>query len=106
MRAAASTPSSSEHAVVLTSDHAQTPVEHGLDLAEELAEDWRVLQPNSDRPEDAEIAVSPTSRAGAVYLLDTGSRPRRHPRAGAPPAARAGRRWTWSPGSPGPTAPR
>ncbi len=31
-----------------------------------------MLQPNSDRPEDAEIAVSPTSRAGAVYLLDTG----------------------------------
>jgi hypothetical protein len=61
------------HAVVLTSDHAQTPVEHGLDLAEELGEDWQVLQPNSDRPEDAEIAVSPTSRAGAVYLLDTGS---------------------------------
>ncbi len=62
------------HAVVLTSDHAQTPVEHGFDLAEELGEDWRVLQPNSDRPEDAEIAVSPTSRAGAVYLLDTGPR--------------------------------
>jgi Type I phosphodiesterase / nucleotide pyrophosphatase len=63
-----------KHAVVLTSDHAQTPVEHGFDLAKELGEDWRVLQPNSDRPEDAEIAVSPTSRAGAVYLLDTGSR--------------------------------
>jgi hypothetical protein len=62
------------HAVVLTSDHAQTPVEHDLDLAEELGEDWRVLQPNSDRPEDAEIAVSPTSRAAAVYLLDTGAR--------------------------------
>jgi hypothetical protein len=62
------------HAVILTSDHAQTPVEHELDLAKELEEDWRVLQPNSDRPEDAEIAVSPTSRAGAIYLLDTGSR--------------------------------
>jgi Type I phosphodiesterase / nucleotide pyrophosphatase len=62
------------HAVVLTSDHAQTPVEHDLDLAEELGEDWRVLQPNSDRPEDAEIAVSPTSRAAAVYLLDTDAR--------------------------------
>ncbi len=61
------------HAVVLTSDHAQTPVEHELDLAKELGEDWRVLQPNSDRPEDAEIAVSPTSRAGAVYLLDAGA---------------------------------
>jgi hypothetical protein len=62
------------HAVILTSDHAQTSVEHELDLSKELEEDWRVLQPNSDKPEDAEIAVSPTSRAGAVYLLDTGSR--------------------------------
>jgi hypothetical protein len=63
-----------EHAVILTSDHAQTPVEHALPLAEALGEDWRVLQPNADRPEDAEIAVSPTSRAGAVYILDTGPR--------------------------------
>jgi hypothetical protein len=66
----------SEHAVMLTSDHAQTAVEHALPLADELAEDWAVLQPNTDRPEEAEIAVSPTSRAGAVYILDTG---RRHP---------------------------
>jgi Type I phosphodiesterase / nucleotide pyrophosphatase len=64
----------SEHAVVLTSDHAQTPIEHALPLADELAEDWAVLQPNTDRPEEAEIAVSPTSRAGAVYILDTGPR--------------------------------
>ena len=63
-----------ENAVVLTSDHAQTDVEHGLPLADELAEDWAVLQPNTDRPEEAEIAVSPTSRAGAVYILDTGRR--------------------------------
>jgi hypothetical protein len=66
----------SEHAVLLTSDHAQTAVEHALPLADDLAEDWAVLQPNTDRPEEAEIAVSPTSRAGAVYILDTG---RRHP---------------------------
>jgi type I phosphodiesterase/nucleotide pyrophosphatase len=64
----------SEHAVLLTADHAQTPVEHALPLADELAADWAVLQPNADRPEEAEIAVSPTSRAGAVYLLDTGQR--------------------------------
>jgi hypothetical protein len=63
-----------DHAVVLTSDHAQTPVEHALPLADELAQDWAVLQPNADRPEEAEIAVSPTSRAGAVYILDTGAR--------------------------------
>jgi hypothetical protein len=63
-----------EHAVIITSDHAQTAVEHALPLADELAEDWAVLQPNTDRPEEAEIAVSPTSRAGAVYMLDTGKR--------------------------------
>ena len=63
-----------DHAVVLTSDHAQTDVEHGLPLADSLAEDWAVLQPNTDRPEEAEIAVSPTSRAGAVYILDRGGR--------------------------------
>ncbi len=71
-----------EHAVVLTADHAQTAVEHALPLADELAEDWAVLQPNTDRPEDAEIAVSPTSRAGAVYILDAGYRhPLTHERA-------------------------
>ena len=60
--------------MILTADHAQTAVEHALPLADELAEDWAVLQPNTDRPEEAEIAVSPTSRAGAVYILDTGRR--------------------------------
>ena len=72
----------SDHSVLLTADHAQTPVEHALPLADELAEDWAVLQPNTDRPEDAEIAVSPTSRAGAVYILDAGYRhPVTHERA-------------------------
>lgn len=61
-----------EHALILTADHAQTAVEHGLPLAAELATDWRVLEPNAERPEDAEIAVSPTSRAGAVYVLAEG----------------------------------
>jgi hypothetical protein len=60
------------HAVILTADHAQTPVEHELALAEALSEDWRVLEPNSDRPEHAEIAVSPTSRAAAAYILGEG----------------------------------
>ena len=81
-----------EHAVLLTADHAQTAVEHALPLADELAEDWAVLQPNADRPEEAEIAVSPTSRAGAVYILDTGPPPSRHPRARPPAPAGAGRR--------------
>lgn len=61
-----------DHAVILTADHAQTAIEHGLPLADALAEDWRVLEPNAESPEEAEIAVSPTSRAGAVYLLGGG----------------------------------
>jgi Type I phosphodiesterase / nucleotide pyrophosphatase len=61
-----------EYAVILTADHAQTQIEHALPLADALSEDWRVLEPNADRPEEAEIAVSPTSRAGAVYMLGNG----------------------------------
>ena len=61
-----------DNAVILTADHAQSDVEHGLPLADSLARDWHVLQPNEDQPDDAEIAVSPTSRAGAVYVLESG----------------------------------
>ena len=42
---------------------------HELPLAAELGERWHVLQPSDDQPEDAALAVSPTSRAGHVYLL-------------------------------------
>ncbi|MGZ5337085.1 MAG: alkaline phosphatase family protein [Solirubrobacterales bacterium] len=62
------------NAVLLTADHAQTDIDHALPLADELAEDWRVLQPNALKPEEAEIAVSPTSRAAAVYILQGGRR--------------------------------
>jgi predicted AlkP superfamily pyrophosphatase or phosphodiesterase len=58
-----------DHALILLADHAQTPVHHELPLAVELGERWRVLQPSEDRPEDAELAVSPTARAANVYLL-------------------------------------
>lgn len=61
-----------ENAVILTADHAQSEVSHPLALGEVLGEQWHVLQPNADEPEDAEIAFSPTSRAGAVYILDPG----------------------------------
>jgi hypothetical protein len=60
-----------EHAVVLTADHAQTGIEHALPLATVLGQDWIVLEPNAERPDEAEVAVSPTSRAAAVYILDT-----------------------------------
>jgi Type I phosphodiesterase / nucleotide pyrophosphatase len=58
-----------EHAVILVSDHAQTDVHRGLPLAELLATEWSVLQPSDDRPERAQLAVSPTGRAAHVYLL-------------------------------------
>ena len=58
-----------EHAVILVADHAQTPVHRGLPLAELLAREWSVLQPSDERPELAQLAVSPTGRAAHVYLL-------------------------------------
>jgi len=58
-----------EHALILVADHAQTPVHRGLPLAELLARQWTVLQPSDDRPELAQLAVSPTGRAAHVYLL-------------------------------------
>jgi hypothetical protein len=58
-----------EHALILVADHAQTPVHRGLPLAELLGREWSVLQPSDDRPELAQLAVSPTGRAAHVYLL-------------------------------------
>lgn len=57
------------HAVILLADHAQTPVSRGLPLAELLSREWTVLRPSDDRPELAQLAVSPTGRAAHVYLL-------------------------------------
>jgi hypothetical protein len=57
------------HALILAADHAQTPVSRGLPLAELLGREWDVLQPSEDRPEQAQLAVSPTGRAAHVYLL-------------------------------------
>jgi hypothetical protein len=57
------------YALILVADHAQTDVEHGLPLAELLGREWSVLAPSDDRPEPAQLAVSPTGRAAHVYLL-------------------------------------
>ena len=57
------------HAVILLADHAQTDVHRGLPLAELLGAEWSVLQPSEERPERAQLAVSPTGRAAHVYLL-------------------------------------
>jgi hypothetical protein len=67
-----------EHAVILLADHSQSPVHRGLPLAELLGRDWSVLQPSEDRPERAQLAVSPTGRAANVYLLPTESQPAEH----------------------------
>src|SRR4051812_47059218 len=58
-----------EHAVILLADHAQTDVHRGLPLAELLGREWSVLQPSDEKPELAQLAVSPTGRAAHVYLL-------------------------------------
>ena len=58
-----------EHAVIVVADHAQTDVHRGLPLAELLGREWSVLQPSDDRPELAQLAVSPTGRAAHIYLL-------------------------------------
>jgi hypothetical protein len=57
------------HAVILVADHAQTDVTEAYELIAELEKEWRVLQPSSDTPETAELAVSPGARAGQVYVL-------------------------------------
>jgi hypothetical protein len=57
------------HALILVADHAQTAVSRGLPLAELLGREWAVLAPSDDRPERAQLAVSPSGRAAYVYLL-------------------------------------
>jgi Type I phosphodiesterase / nucleotide pyrophosphatase len=64
-----------DYALILMADHAQTPVHRELPIAAELGERWRVLQPSEDRPEDAQLAVSPTARAANVYLLPADGTP-------------------------------
>ena len=53
----------------MVADHAQTHVTEAYELIAELEQEWRVLQPSSDTPETAELAVSPGARAGQVYVL-------------------------------------
>lgn len=62
------------HAVILMADHGQTGVSHDYELIDTLAAEWRVLQPSSDTPETAELAVSPSARSGSVYVLVDESR--------------------------------
>jgi Type I phosphodiesterase / nucleotide pyrophosphatase len=58
-----------DHAVIVMSDHSQTDIDEGVNLAQLLA-DFRVLLPADPAPVEAEIAVCPSARAGAVYVLE------------------------------------
>ncbi|HEX8959247.1 MAG TPA: alkaline phosphatase family protein [Solirubrobacterales bacterium] len=71
------------HALILLADHAQTPVRRGLPLAELLGREWAVLQPSESRPEQAQLAVSPSGRAAHVYLLPGEGRRAEHAEVGA-----------------------
>ncbi len=62
------------NAVILMADHSQSDVSHDVDLAELLEESGHVLQPNDDTPERAELAVGPSARAAAVWVLRGGRR--------------------------------
>jgi hypothetical protein len=62
-----------EHAVIVMSDHSQTTIEHGINLAEVLA-DARVLAPSDVAPAEAELAACPSARSAMVYALDDGRR--------------------------------
>ncbi len=69
-----------DHALILLADHAHTDVEKPLELIAGMSEKWHVLRPSEDRPETAQIAVSPTSRAAHIYLLEAHDDPDRHRR--------------------------
>ena len=53
-----------DNALILMADHAHTAVHAELPLAEALGRRWNVLQPSEDRPEEADLAVSPDLPGG------------------------------------------
>jgi hypothetical protein len=58
-----------EHAVIVMSDHSQTPVEDRLNLAR-LLDGLRVLGPSEPAGAVADVAACPGSRSAMVYVLD------------------------------------
>ena len=70
--------SSPTNAVIVVSDHAQSFVEHPLELQAVLGERWQVLQPNAELTADDQLAVGPSGR-GAGDLAAPGRRRRARP---------------------------
>src|SRR5579875_3569871 len=58
-----------DHAVIVTSDHSQAPVEERIRL-DQAFEDFDVATPSQSRSIGAEVALSPAQRAAMVYALD------------------------------------
>lgn len=59
-----------QNGVIVVADHAQSHVTEPLDLSAALAERWRVLLPNEEVAPETDLAVGPSGRAGAVWVLD------------------------------------
>jgi hypothetical protein len=63
-----------EHAVIVTSDHSQAPVEERIRL-DQAFEDFDVATPGGGtRAAGAEVALSPAQRSAMVYALDPETR--------------------------------
>src|SRR5437764_877087 len=58
-----------EHAIIVTSDHSQAPVEERIRL-DQAFEDFDVATPSASRSIGAEVALSPAQRSAMVYALD------------------------------------
>jgi hypothetical protein len=65
-----------DHAVIVMSDHSQTPVDKRVSLEDALAS-WRVLQPSDVAPAEAELAVCPAARSAMLYVLGEDEREHR-----------------------------
>ena len=57
------------HAVIVTSDHSQAPVEERIRLDQAFGE-FEVATPSASRSVGAEVALSPAQRSAMVYALD------------------------------------
>jgi hypothetical protein len=58
-----------DHAVIVTSDHSQAPVEERIRLDEAFG-DFDVAAAGPSRSLDAEVALSPAQRSAMIYALD------------------------------------
>ena len=58
-----------DHAVIVTSDHSQAPVEERIRLDRAFA-DFDVATPSPSRSIGAEVALSPAQRSAMIYALD------------------------------------